>query len=181
MTKFLTLLIIITVFLPTLSNGQDKKIRVGGHLGFGVLTSKEQQSDNFGVGGSLEGDYMLTKQFALGIEISAVSFANEFSLTYFSSEILTTVLIKARYYLAPGKAIQPFGEIGTGVGILFPGNNSTQSNFQIKPELGIKIFWFNLGLGYHFIGSYEIGNPSLAWNYDFIELTLGISLYFEKK
>ena len=164
--------------------GQDRKFRLGGNGGFVILTGADHDSDKGGFSGRLDGEYLLKDQIGVGLEVGFVTLKNSVSLTgmYFDNEVILPILLKGRYYLSKTK-VQPYTSLGLGVGLFFPNGSDVsniqkvQTNFSLKPEIGVRIHWFNVAVAYDFNGKYDVAYRNNPISYNYIEISIGLNLY----
>ena len=169
--------------------GQDKNFRLGANGGFVILTGADHVSgDKGGFSGHLDGEYLIQDQIGVGLEVGFVTLKNAISLTglYFNNEVILPILLKGRYYLSKTK-VQPYTSLGLGVGLFFPNGSDlsniqrVQTNFSLKPEIGVRIHWFNVAVAYEFNGKYDVAYRDNPINYNYIEITVGLNLFLGPK
>lgn len=188
MTRFIITLLISILLVITNVYSQHSKIRIGANGGFSILTSSQHQSDKGAFTGHLDGEYRYSDKLGLGLEIGINTFDNTLGLNGFiyTYELLVPILVKGRYYITTGN-IQLYTSLALGAGIFFPdgpetsSNSLIQSNFIMKPEVGVNIHWFNIGLAYNLNGNYEVAYRNTAVSYNTIEVSIGVNLYLGKK
>ena len=197
MKSILIIIITLGIYLTIPSYGQQmddpvlsKKFRIGAAGALEVLTGH-----NLNNGSPLslfvDGEYILNERIGIGLEIGWLERSR---LVLTSNPPInvrtdrTIILAKGRYYLNPGEKIQSYGGIGAGAAFFFMRDgefiNSTlvsrsdhQVSFAFKPEIGLRIYWLNLGFAYTIMGKYK---TPIA-DYSSLEFSLGVNLYLGKQ
>ena len=94
------------------------------------------------------------------------------------------LIIRGNYFLNSESPAKPYAGIGAGIASFFHedgefvGNTlvySSENQFRLvmKPEIGLRIKWFNLGIAYNFISKYDSPWSDDTLNLSAFELTLG--------
>ena len=167
-------------------HAQSKKFRVGAAGALEVLTKSDPENRK-SLNVLLNGEYFLNPRIGIGLEIGWLERLRAVLQSNPPINVRidrTIILAKGRYYLNPGNKIQSYGGIGAGAAFYLHEDgefiNSTlvsssdrQVRFAFKQEIGIRIYWLNLGLAYNFIGKYK---TPMA-DYSSLEFSLGVNLY----
>jgi hypothetical protein len=169
---YTALLVIVALNL----NAQDKKVNIGFGGGFVKGLGDFKDAVSGGVDGYLNCTYNLTDKLAAGLEYnSSVLVAVAPEGTSVDATKITGVLLKGVYYFTNTK-VRPYGALMTGmymskfysVDAMDESVEYSKTKFGGGLELGLKIKWFNLGIGYHNLGKIEEAKVSyLQYNIGF--------------
>lgn len=189
MARFI--LICLALFIASNTLAQEKKIRIGLFHGSDFLTNGSQTNmtppDLF-----LDAEYLIGSHLGVGIEAGWMEDARSIKTSNPPIKERTDrfiFLLKVRYYLRPGEKIQPYGSLGAGTALYnskdgdWDINNNlqytydTQLRWAINPEIGIRVYWFNFGIGYNIFDRFD---TTINSNYNSIEIIFGGSFYFGK-
>lgn len=178
MKKFLYTALLVVVALTL--NAQDKKVNIG--FGGGISKGQGDLKDavNGGVDGYLNCTYNFAPKLAAGLEYNSSVFVGiSVGGTDLKATKVSAVLLKGVYYLTETK-VRPYAALMTGlymskigtIGSDALGNPVSEylskTKFGGGLELGLKIKWFNIGVGYHNLGKIEEAKVSyLQYNIGF--------------
>ncbi len=167
-------------------SAQDNKWNIGFGGGFGSPMGDLKEMANGGIDGYLNCTYNFTPKMAAGLEYNSSSFVgisvgdNNLDV---SATTVSAILLKGVYYMTETK-VRPYAAAMTGMymtemGFAFDdglGNSAagtvSKTKFGGGLELGLKIKWFNLGVGYHNIGKVEEAKVS------YLQYNLGFNVSF---
>ena len=191
MRGILLTLITLKLLIGGHAIAQERQFRIAGNGGLVVLTNSQhavnQSLDRLGFSGHLEAEYIFRKQIGIGIETGFASLKNDVNVAglYFINEAILPILLKGKYYFIDSK-VQPFGGLGLGVGMFFQNgydlsNPNVQTNFLLKPEIGIRIHWFYSTLSYNYNGNYIVAYNPEPLDYNYFEMTVGINFFIKSK
>lgn len=175
-----TLLFVATVLTV---NAQDNKWNIGFGGGFGSPKGDLKQGFDGGVAGYLNCTYNFAPKFAAGLEYNSSTFVgiSEEGLSLDATKI-NAILLKGVYYMTETK-VRPYAAVMTGMymtkygyiysdGVNYASDYISKSKFGGGVELGLKIKWFNLGIGYHNLGKIEEAKIS------YLQYNLGFNIGF---
>lgn len=170
MKKILCIVMLVVVALA--ANAQDKKFNVGFGGGYTKGMGDLKDIATGGVNWYLNFTYNLNPKMAAGIEInSAALVAVSEGAASIDATVVRGYLLKGVYYFTE-TSVRPYGAVMAGMyGVktfdMF-GTEYTKTNFGGGLELGLKIKWFNIGVGYHNMGKIEDAKLStLQYNIGF--------------
>ncbi|HUX54303.1 MAG TPA: hypothetical protein VMV56_07810 [Williamwhitmania sp.] len=176
-----TLLFVATVLTV---NAQDNKWNIGFGAGFGSPMGDLKQGFDGGVDGYLNGTYNFTSKLAAGLEYNSSTFVgiSQEGVSIDATKI-SAILLKGVYYMTETK-VRPYAAVMAGMymtkygSIYSDGLGNYASEYITKSklggglELGLKIKWFNLGVGYHNLGKIEDAKIS------YLQYNLGFNIGF---
>ncbi|HUW04986.1 MAG TPA: hypothetical protein VMW01_01885 [Williamwhitmania sp.] len=180
-----TLLFVATVLTV---NAQDNKWNIGFGGGFASPQGDLKDIASGGVDGYLNCTYNFTSKLAAGLEYNSstmvgASFGDMGTNIDFKATKISAILLKGVYYMTETK-VRPYAAVMTGmymtkIGVIATdglGNDISEYVSKSKLggglELGLKIKWFNLGVGYHNLGKVEGGKVS------YMQYNLGFNIGF---
>jgi hypothetical protein len=178
MKRFIYTALFVVVALTV--NAQDKKINIGFGGGYAKPLSDLKDIVDGGIDGYLNCTYNFAPKLAAGLEYNSSTLVG---ITIGSTDLKATkinaVLLKGVYYLTETK-VRPYAAVMAGmyktkIGTLgADAHGNVVSEYLEKTkfggglELGLKIKWFNLGIGYHNLGKIEDAKVSyLQYNIGF--------------
>ncbi len=165
-------------------NAQDNKWNIGFGGGFADPLSDLKIIADGGADGYINCTYNFAPKLAAGLEYNASSFIGISTAgTDIKATKINAVLLKGIYYMTETK-VRPYAAGMTGMymtklGVLgVDENGNLASEYRSKTkfggglELGLKIKWFNLGVGYHYLGNNE------DFNISYMQYNLGFNVSF---
>lgn len=187
--KKLLFILAIVVATASIANAQDKKWNIG--FGAGMASPVGSDFKEFAKVGAdyyVNCTYNFTPKMSAGIEYNGAGLVAA-SATDESGSIsatsISSYLVKGVYYFTES-SVRPYGAISTGMYSISSGNASTvtfgnstvtteskdKTNFGFGAELGLKIKWFNLSVGYQNAG--KVDGVSIAY----MQYNLGFNIGF---
>ena len=165
-------------------NAQDNKWNIGFGGGFAKPMGDLKDIADGGVDGYLNCTYNFAPKLAAGLEYNASSLIGiSEGGTDLKATKINAVLLKGIYYMTETK-VRPYAAVMTGMYMTKLGtvgvdeNGDFTSEYLSKTkfggglELGLKIKWFNLGVGYHNLGKIEEAKVS------YMQYNLGFNVSF---
>lgn len=166
-----TLYTLLFVVAALAVNAQDNKWNIGFGGGYAAPQGDLKDIASGGVDGYLNCTYNFAPKLAVGLEYNSstmvgASFGDMGTSFDLKATKINAILLKGVYYMTETK-VRPYAALMTGmymtkigtVGVDELGNATSEylskSKFGGGLELGLKIKWFNLGIGYHNLGKIE--------------------------
>lgn len=192
--KKLLLVLAVVVATASIANAQDKKWNIG----FGAGMASPMGSDfkdvaKVGADYYVNCTYNFTPKMSAGIEYNGAglvgaSASNGTASVDLGTTSISSYLVKGVYYFTES-TVRPYGAISTGMYSISQGNSTISSNingedlefagesgdktnFGFGAELGLKIKWFNLSVGYQNAG--KVDGLSIAY----MQYNLGFNIGF---
>lgn len=186
--KKLLLVLAVVVATASFANAQDKKWNIG----FGAGMSSPMGSDfkeiaKVGADYYVNCTYNFTPKLSAGIEYNGAGLvgasSSDLGVTVDAGTTsVSSYLVKGVYYFTES-TVRPYGAISTGMYSISQGSFSVggidtglsgedKTNFGFGAELGLKIKWFNLSVGYQNAG--KVGDLSIAY----MQYNLGFNIGF---
>lgn len=176
---------VIFIILMIMSSATVNAQRI--RFGFDAALVHVPQAEN-SAGVFLNGEYLFDGSAGVGFEIGMLERTRFVEDSYPPIEGGTdrwTITLNGIYYLNSGKKIRPYGSLAAGMASFKykDGENvngsveytiDRQYSMKIKPELGVRINWFNAGVAYSYIGSYDSPWNAEQLDYSAMEYSIGL-------
>ena len=197
--KTITKLGMAAFFMLAMVFTSNAQLRLGAGLMTGLPTGSSDlysfsDANGFGIGGGISGEYMVTDNIGVCLQVGFLSFSGETetitetvpgfgtSETEIENPAITMIPLQltGRYHFMPDEDFNFYAGLGLGLNLVTPEEGDGESGLAINPHIGANYMFtdelgLDLSIGYNIVNvSVDVAGEDETIDYSYLPINLGV-------